>query len=33
MLKDKNVLAYPIILYPEEQVGYSVEIPDIGGGT
>ncbi|WEV42971.1 type II toxin-antitoxin system HicB family antitoxin [Lactobacillus sp. ESL0684] len=32
-MKDKNILAYPIILHPEEQGGYSVEIPDIAGGT
>lgn len=32
MTTDKNVLVYPVILHPED-VGYSVEIPDIGNDT
>lgn len=32
MIKNKNLLVYPIILYPEKK-GYSVEIPDINNGS
>lgn len=32
MIKNKNLLVYPIILHSEKK-GYSVEIPDINGGT
>lgn len=28
-----NKLIYPIILHPESEGGYSVEIPDINGGS
>lgn len=33
MMKNKDFLAYPIIYHPEDQGAYSVEIPDIEGGT
>ncbi|KRO00339.1 type II toxin-antitoxin system HicB family antitoxin [Companilactobacillus kimchiensis] len=29
----KNILAYPVILHPEDDGNYCVEIPDINGGT
>ncbi|MDF7639037.1 type II toxin-antitoxin system HicB family antitoxin [Lactobacillus sp. ESL0791] len=32
-MKNKDFLTYPIILHPENEGGYSVEIPDVEGGT
>ncbi|MDF7639953.1 type II toxin-antitoxin system HicB family antitoxin [Lactobacillus sp. ESL0791] len=32
-MKNKDLLVYPIILHPENEGGFSVEIPDVEGGT
>ncbi|MCK8624805.1 type II toxin-antitoxin system HicB family antitoxin [Apilactobacillus sp. M161] len=31
--KSDNFLVYPVILHPELEGGYSVEVPDINGGS